>query len=349
MLISVQALAEELVAGQDHDDGKVLVDKSQHTVLQLTAHDGLAMEITNLLNLEGALESCAVLAATTEEQKRLLVPEPLLAHLLDLLVLGKDGRDLLADLTKTLHDLLATLFLGSAILTKGQSEHDHGDELRGIGLGGGNTDLRASVDMHTAVGHHGDGRTDNVDNTNGEGSPLQAVPERHKRISSLTRLRHEDAGVVTEDGGFTVEEIGRELDRNGDLGQFLKNTTNRHTAVVRGTASNEDNATAATDGVDVAAKTTESNGLVGNVKTTTHGVDDGLGLLENLLLHEVVELALHNLLKLELKRLDCTNVGTTIGLFQTVNVERALVDVGDIVILEVHDLLGVLDDGGRVR
>ena len=119
--------------------------------------------------------------------------------------------------------------------------------------------------------------------------------------------------------------------------------------MVRGTASDKDDTTAATDGVDVAAQATESDRLVGNVETTTHGVDDGLRLLENLLLHEVLELALHNLLKLKLKRLDCADVGTTIGLFQAVNVERALVDMGDVVILEVHDLLGVLDDGGGVQ
>ena len=38
------------------------------------------------------------------------------------------------------------------------------------------------------------------------------------------------------------------------------------------------------------------------VDTPPHGVDDGLGLLEDLLLHEVVVVALHDLLELHLER-----------------------------------------------
>lgn len=63
----------------------------------------------------------------------------------------------------------------------------------------------------------------------------------------------------------------------------------------------------------------------------------------------MVELALHDLLKLELKSLDGADVRATIGLLETVNVQGTLVNVGNVVILEVHDLLGVLDNGRRVR
>ena len=69
LLVGVEGLGEDGVTGEDHDDGKVLVDESEDTVLQLTGHDGLAVEVTNLLDLEGALESGSVLGATAKEEK----------------------------------------------------------------------------------------------------------------------------------------------------------------------------------------------------------------------------------------------------------------------------------------
>ena len=92
------------------------------------------------------------------------------------------------------------------------------------------------------------------------------------------------------------------------------------------------------------AETTKSDGLVDGIETTTHSVDDGLWLLENFLLHEVVEAALHDLLELNLKSLDGTDVGRAVILVQTVDVQRTLVDVCNVVVCKVQNLLGLLDD-----
>lgn len=94
LLIGVERLLEEVVAGQDHDDGQVLVDQSQHTVLQLTRHDSLTVQVRDLLDLEGTLQSSGVLRAAAEQQQRLLVLKLLLAHVLDGLVLGEHRLDL---------------------------------------------------------------------------------------------------------------------------------------------------------------------------------------------------------------------------------------------------------------
>jgi len=118
--------------------------------------------------------------------------------------------------------------------------------------------------------------------------------------------------------------------------------------VVAGTAGDENDAAAATNGGDILTETTESDGLVDGIQTTSHGVHDGLGLLKDLLLHEVVELALHDLLELQFDGLDRTDVGGTVILGQAVDVQLALVDVSDVIILQVEDLLGVLDDGRGV-
>ncbi len=82
-----------------------------------------------------------------------------------------------------------------------------------------------------------------------------------------------------------------------------------------------------------------------------HCVDRGLRLLVDLLLHEMVEFALHDFRKLNLKSLDgalrsnlpaiCTG--------QTVNVEFTLSNVSNIIILQIEDMLGVLDDSSCMR
>lgn len=232
LLVGIERLLEEIIAGENHDDGQVLVDEGQYTVLQLTGHDSLAVKIGNFLDLEGTLERSRELRATAEQQQRLLVLEGLLAKLLDEAVLLENLLDLAGDGTKTLHDFLTTGLLGGAVLAKRQREHDHGDELGGVGLGRGDTDLRASVDVDTTVGEEGDGRTDNVDNTNSQGTALQTVSESHQRVSSLTRLRDKDAGVITEDRCLTVEEIRCQLDSDGNFSKLLKDTTNSHARMV---------------------------------------------------------------------------------------------------------------------
>ena len=203
--------------------------------------------------------------------------------------------------------------------------------------------------MHTAVGEERDRRSNNVDNTDGQGTALQTVAKSHQGISSLSRLRNKDASVITEHWGLSVKEVGGKFDCDGDLGQLLEDTTHSHAGVVTGTTGNEDDTTAATDGRDILTKTTQGDPLVSYVQTTSHGVDNRFGLLEDFLLHEVVELALHDLLQLEFNGLNGADIRSTIVLSQTVDVELTLVNVGDIIILQVEHLLGVLDNSRWVR
>ena len=119
--------------------------------------------------------------------------------------------------------------------------------------------------------------------------------------------------------------------------------------MIAGPAGDEDDPSTAADGVDVLPQAAECDLLVLDIQATAHGIDDGLGLLKDFLLHKVVKITLHDLLQLEFDGLDGADVGGAIVLCQTMDVELALVDVSDIVILEVEDLFGVLDNGRRVR
>ena len=54
LLVSIEGLRKDVIAGENHDDGKILVHKGEHTVLQLSRHHGFAVEVGDLLDLEGA-------------------------------------------------------------------------------------------------------------------------------------------------------------------------------------------------------------------------------------------------------------------------------------------------------
>lgn len=68
LLVGVERLLEEIIASENHDDGKVLVDQGEDTVLQFARHDGLTMQVGDLLDLESTLEGSGELTATSKEE-----------------------------------------------------------------------------------------------------------------------------------------------------------------------------------------------------------------------------------------------------------------------------------------
>lgn len=98
------------------------------------------------------------------------------------------------------------------------------------------------------------------------------------------------------------------------------------------------------------------------VDSTSHSVDDGFGLLVDFLLHEMVVLSLHDFSELNFEMLNSSDGRETVVSSKSMNVEfwisavaigepqirTSFGNVGDIVILEVEDPLGVLNDGTGV-
>ena len=220
-------------------------------------------------------------------------------------------------------------------------------------LGRRNTNFWSSIDVHTTVGLTRDRRTNSVDDTDAKCTTLQTVAECEDGVGCLTTLADEHTDIVTEDGRLPVKEVRSELDGHRDLREFLEDRARCDGGVVTRATSTEHDAATATDDVQVCAETAKRDTVLVEVDATTHGVDDGFGLLVDLLLHEVVKLALHDLRKLNLKRLDSAVLrlrsATLLVAAETVDVKLALSDMGDIVVLEVENALRVLDDGGSIR
>lgn len=342
------------VLGHDDDNRHVLIDESKGAVLQFTSEDTLRMHVADFLDLQGTLEAGRVLISTTHEKQGLVVTNDL-GQLLDIAVKVKDSLDLTGQSVQAVDDLTSPLCEGDTIFGKLQSNHEQGDVLRGVRLGRSNTDFGSSIDVDTAVSLAGESGTNSVDNTNAEGTTLNAVPQGQDGVSSFTTLADEEADIVPENGGLAIQEITREFNSDRDFSQLLKDGASCDTGVVAGAARNEDDATSSAHDGQVCTKTAKSNLPLVKVDATTHGVDNGLGLLVDLLLHEGVELALHDGGELDLERLDGPGSSlllrgrlTTFSSAQSVDVQLALGNVSNVIIFEVENTLGVFDDGGGI-
>src|SRR6266540_2792998 len=126
--------------------------------------------------------------------------------------------------------------------------------------------------------------------------------------------------------------------------------------MVASSTGHEYHAARATNDGKVGSEPTQSDLVFIEIDTSTHSVDDGLRLFVNFLLHESIEFTLHDSGNLELECLDRPGgSGLTSGLFaliltsQTMDMELAIGNVGDIVIFKVQNPLRVLNDGGSIR
>lgn len=82
--------------------------------------------------------------------------------------------------------------------------------------------------------------------------------------------------------------------------------------------------------------------------SSAHGVHNGLGLFEDLLLHERLVVAEHNLLELHGETLDDAGLlrgnAPVVVTVDPVDGQMACVDEGDVVVLQKYHLTGVFND-----
>lgn len=218
-------LGVERVLGHDENDGHGLVNEGKGTVLEFTGKDTLRVHIADLLDLEGTLETGRVLVTSAHDEQRALLSERVVSKCLQSLVLGKDGLDLVWEGVQAVDDGVSSLSHRDSVLAKLDGHHDEGNVLGCVSLGGGDTDFGTGVDVDTTVGLSGHGGADGVDDTETEGTSLQAVSEREDGVSGLTGLRDENADIITENGSLAVQKVRSELDGDGNLGQLFENGT----------------------------------------------------------------------------------------------------------------------------
>lgn len=79
--------------------------------------------------------------------------------------------------------------------------------------------------------------------------------------------------------------------------------------------------------------TTESDGVVLEIKTSSHCINDRFWLLENFLLHEVLVITLHNLLDLHLQNRNFSSMRIIHTTTNTMNIQSSIHHSSNVVIL----------------
>lgn len=113
--------------------------------------------------------------------------------------------------------------------------------------------------------------------------------------------------------------------------------------MVARTASDKDDPARPPNDAQVGRQPSQRDPARIEVDASSHRVDDRFRLFVDLLLHEMIERALHDGGQFDLERLDGTNSRDAVVFSQSVDVELALGDMSDVVVFEVENPLGVLD------
>ena len=53
LLVGIERLGKNVVSSENHNDWEILVNKSENSVFEFARHDGLAVEIGDLFDLQG--------------------------------------------------------------------------------------------------------------------------------------------------------------------------------------------------------------------------------------------------------------------------------------------------------
>lgn len=218
----------------------------------------------------------------------------------------------------------------------------------GVGLGRCNADFRPGIDVDSAVGVARDTRSHDVRNSNAQRSTLQAIFQGKQSIRGLTGLAHKHAHVIAEDRAASVQKVAGQFRGNGNLRQLLKDGACGYAAMVACSAGNEDEATTPANRGKIGAQAAQLHIAGFKVHTATHGVEDAVGLLKNLLLHKVREIALHDFRELQLERLNGADRRDAVLALQLVDVQLTSCNVRHVVVLKIQHALRVLHDGSGV-
>ena len=226
-----------------------------------------------------------------------------------------------------------------------QREEGEADSHVGQGLRRGDRDLGPGVEVDPPVALTGDRRSDDVDEADDLAALALDLPHGEGGVGRLTRLAHRDVEGVRLDDGVAVAELRRGLGVRRDAGHLLDHQRAQLADVVRRPASQDLDAA---EGAQLAwreVEAVEPGRAEAGVEPTAEHAGDRLGLLRDLLGHEVTV------------RPDLDVVGRHLDLGRhparvvAVAREGAVVlgrDDRQIAVVEVHDRRGVPHQGRHV-
>ena len=336
-------LIKERAVGAQRDDERAVLDERDRAVLQLAGGVGLGVDVADLLELERALEAERVVEVAADEEDALVV-EVLRGVLLNVLAMAERFLHLVGQERKLTHRVGVFLLLHRAEdLGEAEADHIQHGELRGIRLGGGDGDLGACPGVEHVVALAGDGRADHVDDGEDVRAALFRLAQRRHGVERFAGLADDDDERLIVHDGIAVAELARQRDLNIAAQQVLQIVLADHADVVARAAGDDEDAVKAPNFLRRELEIVEHD--LAAAQTRRDGVAQGVGLLHDLLEHEVRIAALLRRADLPLDVVMLLFDGLLHGV---VELDAAAGEHGDLAVVHIHHVARVLDDGGRV-
>ena len=163
-------------------------------------------------------------------------------------------------------------------------------QLRGICLGRRNRDLRARPGIQHAVRFARNRGGNHVDHRDRERTRLLGKAHRGQGVRRLARLADDDAHILLADDRVLIPELGRDLGGAADAAHGLDHALAHHTRVQRRAAADNVDVLDLAQAVIGQAIVLKTDRVV--LDTRLDGICNRLGLLHDLLEHEVLIAAL---------------------------------------------------------
>ena len=209
---------------------------------------------------------------------------------------------------------------------------DHG-KLRTVALRRRHGDLRPRPGVKHVVGFVRDGAADDVHDGNDAGAEALRLPQRGERVGRFAGLADDEDEDAVVDDRVAVAEFGSDVHFNGDMGLALEQIFRDDADVIGGAAGDDENFADVFEFFLCQAYAVEDDPAVPDAWGDR--VAHGLGLLHDLLGHEVVVTALFRR----------GNVPVDMGRFllhrvqvHVVDRDSAFPDLGELVFLKTVDI-----------
>ena len=169
-----------------------------------------------------------------------------------------------------------------------QGDEIEGHQLGGEGLGGGHPDLRPGVGIEHRVRVPGDAGAHRVDDGQGLGPQLLAGRQPGPGVRGLAGLGDGDQQGMAVHQGVAVAELGAQIHLHRHAAEAFDQEFAHHGGVKGGAAGHQENLAEVLDILVGEGNLLQHHLPQVRVDAAPEGVDQGPGLLEDLLLHEVL-------------------------------------------------------------
>ena len=234
---------------------------------------------------------------------------------------------------------------GPACLGDGGGE-DH--ERRHLGherLRGSDRDLGACLEEQDRLRLARDRRSDGVRHRDDRAAAFARKASRRDRVGRLARLRHRDDQCPLVERWRAVAELGPDVRPRGQTGPVLESRRADQGRIERGAAGDELDPGHGPEHVFEAGELLDDDAAV-LVDPSDDRLAERLGLLVDLLEHEVLVAALLGGLGRPVDRRDRSFAGQSVHAGDR---DAPRSQIGDVALLEEHDLVRVGQDRGDIR